>query len=294
MANKQMGIDFSSHTAGRGVGTAIKSVNKMSAEAREALDHYYTLNSPVARANYSRHLIEVLSYYMDDAWPIIYEVLDTVKTKELYKLPDAHSKTTFKDFDDFFTQTCKKPFETWAELESTYHFVAENDPSFFEKTLKKAKAFFVSNNPVGRPQKVERNQQIKEDVDSGMTQQEVADKYEISHQAVSKIATKLGKLPNFVANNKTQDSVAKENGISLRTQKKSDYLAKNAPDLFDQTQLPKDDPNRLSIHGAYKKARGLQDPIQVMPDPEKIAAKLKQRLTKDQITKLIALLKEQQ
>lgn len=55
--------------------------------------------------------------------------------------------------------------------------------------------------------------------------------------------------------NSTQFDRAKKNGISDRTQRKLDYLARNATDLLHKVQ-----DGELSADRAYKMARGIKDP----------------------------------
>lgn len=52
-----------------------------------------------------------------------------------------------------------------------------------------------------------------------------------------------------------QEARAQQNGISPRTQKKLDHLARNRPDLLEQVKN-----QELSADRAYKIARGIKDP----------------------------------
>lgn len=134
--------------AGRGIRKAAAYHPERVAEALKEFRH---LNTREARAAFADHWIGLWAREFDDAWPMLYELLEIVKDDELYRDPrrvgpgaaggpETHGDASkYPDFRAYFEDRVSRSFETWAELESTYQFVHEYRPDFFGKSFEAAK-----------------------------------------------------------------------------------------------------------------------------------------------------------
>lgn len=86
----------------------------------------------------------------------------------------------------------------------------------------------------------------------------------------------------------TQADRAEQAGISDRTQRKLDYLARNEPELMTAVRE-----RTLSADAAYRMARGKPQMASVPLEAEAAARVLVRRFTRDELTRLVALLAEQ-
>ncbi len=106
-------------------------------EIRDLIAGFHRLNTDEARAVFADRWIRLASDRLDDTWPALYELLRLVREKELYRNPSWNeSKTAYDSFDDYFTETMKQPFETWAELEAAHHFVKDHAPELVGESLR--------------------------------------------------------------------------------------------------------------------------------------------------------------
>jgi len=134
--------------AGRGIRKAASYYPERVAEALKEFRH---LNTREARAAFADHWIGLWAREFDDAWPMLYELLEIVKEDELYRDPrrvgpaaaggpETHGDTSeYPDFRAYFEDRVSQPFETWAELEGTYRFVHEYRPEFFARGFEVAR-----------------------------------------------------------------------------------------------------------------------------------------------------------
>ena len=119
------------HPAGRGVRKAAAYAPRL---LNEALTEFRQLNSREARAAFADHWIGLWAREFDEAWPMLYELLEIVEQDGLFK--DARrTGREHASFADYFENRVKRPFETWAELESTYHYARNYAPQIFKKSF---------------------------------------------------------------------------------------------------------------------------------------------------------------
>lgn len=117
------------HPAGRGVRKAAAYAPRL---LNEALTEFRQLNSREARAAFADHWIGLWAREFDDAWPMLYELLEIVEQDSLFKDPRRTGRE-HASFADYFEDRVKRPFETWAELENTYRYAQKYAPGLLEK-----------------------------------------------------------------------------------------------------------------------------------------------------------------
>jgi hypothetical protein len=132
------------HDPGRGVRKAAAYYPERVAEALKEFRH---LNTREARAAFADHWIGLWAKEFDDAWPMLYELLEIVEEDELYRDPrrvgpgaaggrDTHGEVSeYPDFRAYFEDRVKRPFETWEKLEETHRYVATYAPDLFAKSF---------------------------------------------------------------------------------------------------------------------------------------------------------------
>lgn len=142
-----MAVPERSHSRGRGVQKATTAVVTVSERVREALKDYRMLNSREAKAAFADHWIGWWSHDFDDAWPMVYELLRLVEEDELYKDPrrvgpgapgarESHGDVdTYPDFAAYFVDRVRRPFETWARLESEHRYLEAYAPDVLAGTF---------------------------------------------------------------------------------------------------------------------------------------------------------------
>ena len=119
------------HPAGRGVRKAAAYAPRL---LNEALTEFRQLNSRDARAAFADHWIGLWAREFDDAWPMLYELLEIVKKDALFKDPRRTGRQ-HDSFADYFEDRVKRPFQTWSELENTYHYVQQYAPDLIGKSF---------------------------------------------------------------------------------------------------------------------------------------------------------------
>ena len=126
-------------------------------EIRRVLDTYRRLDSDEAKARYADHFLSRTAGVMDDVWPAFYELLKLIEDQELYRRP-GYMPETYDSFAQYFEQRVGRPFETWSEMESTYHYAQKYAPDLLKK------AFAVARNARARATEYARSiaQAIKE------------------------------------------------------------------------------------------------------------------------------------
>jgi hypothetical protein len=138
--------------------------------------------------------------------------------QEVYKnahvIGDPHSgPKSYVSFQDYFEAEVKQPFETWAELEQTYHFVTTYAPHLFERPCSEANGA-----------RVQARMMTGVQVTTGKVRPRGGDQK--SEQRKS-----IGKFPID-----PQAQRAATSGISDRTQRKLDRLARDYPEHFTRVQ----------------------------------------------------------
>jgi HEAT repeat protein len=139
-------------------------------EVREILKDFHRLNTEGARAAFADGWVRMTSRSMDATWAVFYQLLCIIREKKLYESPDFMAEgRTFATFKDYWEQVVRKPFATFAELESTYHFVAENAPDLFACTFSEAASEVIRLKTHGGDRRSEEFQEEKEPVQASVT-----------------------------------------------------------------------------------------------------------------------------
>lgn len=144
------------HTGPHG---ALKAAALFPSGVREAMAEYERLNTRAARAAFADRWVGIWSKDFDAAWPMLYELLKIIEDDKLYADPrrvgpdapggcEAHGEQArYDSFDQYFNDRVRQPFERWAELEQTYHYVHEYAPGLFSKSFGKARAVYLAELP---------------------------------------------------------------------------------------------------------------------------------------------------
>ena len=146
------------HSANEGSGAGLGHASA-SLKLIETIRAFRNLNTREARVGFAERWLAVAAGHFEETWPIVYEMLDLVKTEGLYQ-------GKFENFQAYFEKRVKKPFAIWAELEQTYHFVRDCAPELIEKAWPEARQALAERNreadakdqanqrPAGRPKNV--------------------------------------------------------------------------------------------------------------------------------------------
>lgn len=113
-------------------------------EVTRVIENYQRLTNDDERAHYADHFIRRTASVMDDIWPIFYELLKRVKDEALYAKPSYTKGEKFDSFDEYFERVAGRPFETWAELESTYQYVTTCKPELLSGKFGAARSAAVA------------------------------------------------------------------------------------------------------------------------------------------------------
>jgi hypothetical protein len=117
----------------------------------EALREFRSLNTREARAAFADHWIGLWARDFDQAWPMLYELLQIVEEDKLYADPrrvgpgagggsGTHGgAAAYDSFAAYFEDRVKRPFIHWSELDKTYHYVQRYAPELFGGTYDKAR-----------------------------------------------------------------------------------------------------------------------------------------------------------
>src|SRR5262249_963215 len=100
----------------------------------QAMSDFRALTSEDARAAYADKWISLTAVRLEEAWPMLYELLRIVKERELWKREASlEGQKTYLDFASYFEARTGKPFAVWGELETTYTFVATYRPELLQQ-----------------------------------------------------------------------------------------------------------------------------------------------------------------
>jgi len=125
---------------GRLAAAGVLSRTILRPEVRRVIEDYQRLNSEEARAHYADHFLGRTAHVMDEIWPTFYELLKRVEDGELYRKPGyLGGNKVFDSFKDYWEYRVGQPFETWAQMESTYHYAQRYAPELFGETYGKAR-----------------------------------------------------------------------------------------------------------------------------------------------------------
>jgi hypothetical protein len=200
----------------------------------EILRDFYRFKEKSARAAFADEWVRLMARQLDRSWVVLYELLALIRSDRIYENASymADGKTC-SSFEEYWKQVVGKPFETWAELERTYHFIAENAPELLKTTFDQAKQFTRGQ--------IAAQQTTREDVPEKQGER-----------------TDIGKFPKL-----SQLKRGEANGITGRTQKKIDRLARDFPEYHAKVRA-----GELSVHGACVAAGIAQRTISIPDNPQ--------------------------
>jgi hypothetical protein len=136
---------------------ALKAAALAPSGAREIVAEYERLNTREAKAAFADRWVGIWSKDLDASWPVLYELLKLIEDDKLYADPRrvgpaapggraAHGKQArYDSFEQYFNDRVRQPFERWAELEQTYHYVSEYAPDLLKKPFGEALAATNTN-----------------------------------------------------------------------------------------------------------------------------------------------------
>jgi hypothetical protein len=128
--------DLFTQKASYGAGEAARTpYTLLRPDVTEVLETFGRLKTDEARAAFADKWISLLARRLDDSWPALYELLRIVRDRGLYRDAGALGRgKSYGSFADYFADTLGEPFDTWAELEQTHHFVRDIKPELFGGT----------------------------------------------------------------------------------------------------------------------------------------------------------------
>jgi hypothetical protein len=214
-----------SHEIAQGGGKAIRRMNGVNrSEITDILQDFARLPTD-AQAAFAHTWVTRTAARLEETWPMFYRLLKIVKDEEIYKraviIGDQRSTKAYSSFAEYFEAVVKQPFQAWHELEETYHFVASYAPDLLQRSYSEARGAYVHRHTLS----------AAHDPKTGTVLPEGRPR-------------KLGNFPSF-----SQGKRAQQNGISDRTMRKLDRLARDFPDFFELVQQGK-----ISVHRAAKAA----------------------------------------
>lgn len=218
---------------------------------RDALEDFQRFPDKETRAAFADKWVRLTASRMDDAWTAFYELLRVIRDERLFEtaefMEDRKARASFKEY---WEQVVQKPFRTWLELETTYHFVREHAPELLKGTLGEATKYR-----------------------KGQAAAEKTTKDQVGPRGGSK--SKL----DF----ETKSDRAEGNKVSHYTQAKIDSLASKFPDLHRRVVA-----GELSVHAAAVQAGIATPTFTVAADPIKAARVLVKRFTAEGLDALLA------
>ncbi|MGB3511249.1 MAG: hypothetical protein WBA93_18840 [Microcoleaceae cyanobacterium] len=133
--DKEIEIAQGAGKAKRSAGNAVHGLTHT-----EVLTDFYKLKSNDARAAFARTWLAKSSEALNETWSVIYELLKLVEEEELYKKESSlNNSKIYDNFQEYFEDTLKRPFEEWARLEADYNYVSKYCPELFISDYSKVK-----------------------------------------------------------------------------------------------------------------------------------------------------------
>lgn len=125
--DKEIEIAQGAGKAKRAAGKAVHGLTHT-----EVLTDFYKLKSDDARAAFARTWLAKSSEALNETWSVIYELLKLVEEEELYKKESSlNNSKIYDNFQEYFEDTLKRPFEEWARLEADFNYVSKYCPELF-------------------------------------------------------------------------------------------------------------------------------------------------------------------
>ena len=108
----------------------------MRPDVTQVLDDYRRLSTDEQRAQFADHFLGRTAGVMEEIWPTFYEMLKRIEEGQLYSKP-GHlvGNHTYGSFREYFEYRVGRPFETWAQLEGTYHYAKKYAPNLLQKAF---------------------------------------------------------------------------------------------------------------------------------------------------------------
>ncbi|MGD1805312.1 hypothetical protein ACP6PL_07695 [Dapis sp. BLCC M126] len=133
--DKEIEIAQGAGKAKRAAGKAVHGLTHT-----EVLTDFYKLKSDDARAAFARTWLAKSSEALNETWSVIYELLKLVEEEELYKKESSlNNSKIYDNFQEYFEDTLKRPFEEWARLEANYNYVSKYCPELFSSNYSEVK-----------------------------------------------------------------------------------------------------------------------------------------------------------
>lgn len=230
-------------------------------EVTDVLDDFKRLTTDEAKARFADHFLTRTAHVMDEIWPTFYELLKRVEDGELYRNPEClGTDRAFDSFREYFECRVGRPFEVWAEMESTYHYAEKYAPDLLKK------AFAVARN--AREHVTHRAQALAQVIKDGLT-----------------INSKDGRPRG--GENLNSIKVTEGGAIGGNSAYLMRRIARDRPDILDRAcagEFP-------SAHAAAIEA-GIAPRTQTIriDDPESVARTLRKHMPREALRRLAELL----
>lgn len=251
---------MSSGAEGRLAAAATLSRTVLRPEVRRVIEDYERLDSEEARARYADHFLGRTAGVMDEIWPTFYELLKRVEDEHLYEKPGYLSgDKVFGSFKDYFEYRVGHPYETFLELEGTYHYAVD-----YKRDLLK-KAFNVARSVAEKAGALVKAQEGGLEINKGAGPIPRANRDVITVRA----ATQGGTDPDYLTRR----------------------IARERPDILGRMAAGE----YRSVHAAAVEA-GIAPRVQTvrMDDPESAARTLRKHMPGEALLRLAKLLTEEE
>jgi hypothetical protein len=237
-------------------------------EHEEILRDFRRLNTEDARAAFADRWVRLATERLDVTWPVLYELLRVIRDRKLYENARAmEGKQSLASFEEYWDQVVRKPFDTWRELEETYHFVSTQAPELMRAPFEQAsgareKAMAAAAATTGEVLPADGY---------------VADRIEPTDETDKRKGRQI-------VHPISQRERAKGNGIGVVTQKKLDRIARDHPELHEKVKA-----GELSVNGAAIEAGFITRTVPMPLDPEGAARCLARHFTRTEIDRIYGL-----
>lgn len=104
---------------------------------------------PDGQAAFAHTWVSKIATRLEETWPLFYHMLKVIEDQQVYKnarvIGSPHvGPKSYATFREYFEAEVKEPFEQWAELEQTYHFVTTYAPHLFDRQYSEARTAKVA------------------------------------------------------------------------------------------------------------------------------------------------------
>ena len=233
----------------RGWGRAVRASGNP--QIRNALWEYNKLTSDAARAAFVDKWARLAAGDIDSTWAMFYDSLRIIKEGKLYEnasiMEDQKPRASFQEY---WEDVAQKPFQTWADLESTYRHIEKHCPDLLHKiTYTDARA--------------RRTQELAK---------------------VTKMAPTREQHPGGRPKPSDDNVISRSTGLGNAAPYLTARIARDRPDILARMKAGE----FPSVRAAALEA-GIVDPTFTCPlDPVKAARRILRHFTGDRLTQLIS------